>query len=254
MSDLMNPHSRELPADILPVNGNFNGNWHGVMPTQNGSTLTHAPVPPALQADAIASSVEGRGIIKPGMPGYQVQELYDQLAGTELELAKLGKRPVATASIPNMSDSRAPFGGKSVSDLLRASDIPAVHIQSEAARLRHMSAVLPEIRRGLMAASGESRASAYRAALVTAKAIVSELEAWGPDVLKSAEQEPGARAYDSIKRNLEARLRSGKAALARLSAESVGNFVNAVTSARQEKELTELRKLVQPSIPEKQKK
>lgn len=236
---IQNPHSRELPADTLPVTS-----WHGIMPTQNQSVLTRAPLPPALTADAIASSIEGRGVLKPGMPCYQIQELYDRLAETELEVSKLGKRPVSTASIPNLSDARSPFGGKSVSDLLRASDIPAMHIQSEAARLRHMSAVLPELRRGLMAASGESRASAYQAALITAKAIVSELEKWGPDVLASAEQEPIARQHDSIKRQLEADLKQGKAALARLSGEQVANFQNAVTSARQEKELTELRKLV----------
>lgn len=239
---ISNPHNRELPADVLPITGRVQ---HGSIPiTQNNSVLTHAPLPPALQADAIAASVAGRGVLTPGMPCYQVQALYDQLAGTEFEIQKLGPRPTMSASIPNLSDARSPFGGKSVSDLLRASDMPSMHIQSEATRLRHMNAVLPELRRGLMAASGESRASAYKAALITAKAIVSELEAWGPDVLASAEQEPFARAHDSQKRQLDAQLRNGKAALARLSVDQVDSFKNAVTSATQAKELEQLRKLV----------
>lgn len=212
--------------------------------TQNVSTLTHAPVAPALTAEALASSIEGRDVLKPGMPGYQVQQQYNAVADLEFEAQRLGPRPALTAAVPSLSDPASPFGGKSIGQLLRDSGMAPVHVQSESARLRHMSAVLPSLRQGLMAASGASRKAAYEGALIAARAVVAELEGWGPAVLESAEQEPAVRQYDAMKRGIAQRITQGKRALALLSADTITAYQVSVTSANQAKELEQLRKLV----------
>jgi hypothetical protein len=194
---------------------------HDTGVVNNQSNLTTTKIAPAFESAAIAASIAGRTLLTEGA-GFSVQSLFNHAADIELELSKLGQRPPVDVGLPAMSDPTSPYGGKSIGELLRDSGLDAMHVQTEATRLRHVTGVLPAIRNGILASNGATRKAAHTAALVAARAIVAELESWTAAVERSADAGAAVYQYDAVKDDLTKQLQRSKAVLARLSVAETG--------------------------------
>ncbi|MNR19103.1 hypothetical protein D3C85_1358700 [compost metagenome] len=154
----------------------------------------------------------------------------------------LGPRPIVTDSVPAIPDPTAPFGnGRSLGNVLREAGLDRLEVDAVAARLRPCIGILPDLRRGILAASGSTREAAFKGWLAVIDAIRAELLAWEKSVMASAKQEPFARQWDSKKHSLEAARARARTALAHVSAERIANYKTAVESAATRAELAILR-------------
>lgn len=236
----MTMNSASLLADARPINSSAARPAADVFAVGN-STVT-VPRAPAMTAEAIAASVLGR---KVGLV-HDVQELFDDLHQCEQDMNGLGPRPVVTDSVPSIIDPACPFGksngaGRSLGNVLRDAGLNPMEVDGVSARLRCMLPVLPDLRRGILAASGSTREAAFKGSLAVIDAIRAELVSWEKSVMASAKQEPFARQWDSRKHGLEqAKLRARKA-LAHVSAERIESYKTAVESAATRAELVQLR-------------
>lgn len=205
---------------------------------QVGNSSVTVPRAPAMTADAISASVLGRRV---GLD-HDVQRLYDALHQCEKDMNDLGPRPAVTDSVPGIIDPACPFsGGRSLGNVLRDAGLDRLEVDAVAARLRCMLPVLPDLRRGILAASGSTREAAFKGSLAVIDAIRAELLAWEKSVMASAKQEPFARQWDSRKHGLEAARARARAALAHVSAADIQNYKTAVESAATRAELALLR-------------
>lgn len=208
--------------------------------TQNQSEILtrYSRTIPAMTPDAIAASVAGR---KAGLV-HDVQQLFDDLHKCEQEMNDLGPRPVATDSIPAITDPTSPFGNnRSLGNVLRDAGLSQMEVDAVAARLRPTISILPDLRHGLLAASGSTREAAFKGSLAVIDAIRAELKSWEKAVLASAKQEPFAREWDSKKQALESAKGRARAALALVSAERIENYKTAVDAAATREEMGVLR-------------
>ncbi len=210
---------------------------------QVGNSSVTVPRAPAMTADAISASVLGRRV---GLD-HDVQRLYDDLHQCEQDMNDLGPRPAVTDSVPSSIDPACPFGkdsngaGRSLGNVLRDAGLNPMEVDGVSARLRCMLPVLPDLRRGILAASGSTREAAFKGSLAVIDAIRAELLAWEKSVMASAKQEPFARQWDSRKHGLEAAKARARAALAHVSAADIQNYKTAVESAATRAELVQLR-------------
>ncbi|MFM5880863.1 hypothetical protein ACET7V_15745 [Aeromonas sanarellii] len=220
---------------IKPVNSSAAAPVSDVYAVGN-STVT-VPRAPAMTAEAISASVLGRQVSL----DHDVQRLYDDLHRCEQGMNDLGPRPVVTDSVPSIQDPTSPFGGRSLGNVLREAGLDRLEVDAVAARLRPCISILPDLRRGILAASGSTREAAFKGSLAVIDAIRAELLAWEKSVMASAKQEPFARQWDSRKHNLEQAKLRARTALAHVSAERIANYKTAVESAATRAELAILR-------------
>lgn len=224
-----------LLADARPCNASSAAPVADVF--QVGNSSVTVPRAPAMTADAISASVLGRRVCL----DHDVQRLYDALHQCEKDMNDLGPRPVVTDSVPGIPDPTSPFGGRSLGNVLRDAGLDRLEVDAVAARLRPCISILPDLRRGILAASGSTREAAFKGSLAVIDAIRAELLAWEKSVMASARQEPFARQWDSRKHGLEAAKTRARAALAHVSAADIQNYKTAVESAATRAELALLR-------------
>ncbi|MDX7830357.1 hypothetical protein [Aeromonas dhakensis] len=191
-----------------------------------------------MTAEAIAASVLGRQV----QLDHDVQRLYDNLHKCEQDMNDLGPRPEVTEAVPNIIDPTAPFGGnRSLGNVLMDAGLDRVEVDAVSSRLRCLTSVLPDLRRGILAASGSTREAAFKGSLAVVDALRAELLSWERSVMASAKQEPFARQWESRKHELgQAKLRA-RDALRRVSAERIESYKTAVESAATRAELALLR-------------
>lgn len=216
----------DILAGVRPCNVSAKPVQHGAMVVGN-SVMMERRIARAHQPDALSASIAGRSL---GVTG-DIQELYNRAAAAEQAIKMMGQPPKVSATVPNIEDSRLPFGGDSLGNVLARAGLTPDEVRDNSQRLRSMIPVLPELRRALLAASGSTRKAAYRGAVASVQAVLDELLTWEDAVMASAEQEPILRKYEAVKAAHAHELQQAKDALARLPVERVESYINAVSNA-----------------------
>lgn len=218
--------SSDILQGIRPVN---------IPATQNQSELLRTGVgrdtTPAHQPVALDAAVRGRGVIREGMHGYEVQALYDELHAIDAQLANIGPKPTVRASIPPMNDPTSPFGGRTLRGLLRDHGMQAREVEHCASALGSVTAILPAMRKAIYAASGSSRVAVYNATRIAIKEILAELDKFEHDITASAKEQTLAAAYDVDTRQLIASRSQIESKLRAVPAHAIENYCLAVQLA-----------------------
>lgn len=208
--------------------------------TQNNSEMIRTGigrgVAPAFSADALTSSVKGRGLIREGMHGHHVQALYDGIADIDAQIEALGSRPVIRSAIPALPDPSAPFAGNTIRGLLREKGLSQHEAEACGSALDSLKGILPNMRSAILSASGSTRVATFNATRIITQAILDELNKLEADVMASAPEEQAQREYDARVRGLTSAKQQKKDALARFGADAISNYClavdNATTAAR----------------------
>lgn len=204
----------------------------GIRPVTNTSDITRRDTSPGLSHEVATAAVEGRTLIAPGSPGSDVQAILNTVADVAKQLEALGPRPVATGSLPSITDARTPFNGDTLTGTLVRHGLTQNEAHDAGPRLRDLVPVLPAMLRQVREATPGNRAVVYRACLATLAEITTIVEGWADSVEQSALSDAAQHAYDNQRRVLTTNAAQAREQLKVLSQERVDGYLTAIATAR----------------------